>query len=812
MKKDILLIEGMHCSSCSNKIEKNLENLEGIIESKVNLANNELYLTYDENIIDLKKIINLINDLGYKAKSKNEKIKKDIFVIEGMHCSSCSNKIEKNLNNLSGISNCSVNLVSNELFVSYDENEVESEKIIELIDNLGYRASVKEEVKVIKKEAFLTAKNKIIISFILLFILFYFSMGSMINLPQLKNPLINAIIQLVLVVPILFLNFNHFKSGFKSLADFSPNMMALVSIGTITAFIYSFVLTIQIFYFYFQHEYILSHELVHNLYYEVAAMIPTIIGFGKYIEINSKKKTSEAIDNLLNLIKTDVEVIRNGKSMILSSEFVKKDDIVIIKPGMYICVDGVIVEGNGLINESFITGESLPVLKKENDTLISGTVNINGYFKLKAVNVGVDTTISKIANLVYETASSKVKFTKLVDKISNIFVPLIILISILTFITWMVLGYGLSFSLSMAISVLVISCPCAIGLATPLAIMVGAGNAAKNGILIKNANAIQELRYVNTIVFDKTGTITKGKPEVESIKIFSANLDEKEILKISASLEKGSNHPLAKAILDKAKDKNLELYDINELENIIGKGLNAKINKEKYYLGSYEYIKTCIYGFTDEIYSDMTTIYLANDNKVLAAIYIKDQIKEDSIKAITELKKMNLNLILLTGDSQKVASSIAQKVGIDKVYSNVTPDEKEKVISDLMSKGLKVAMVGDGINDTPAFSRANVAIAIGSGSDIAIDFADIILMHSGIYEIVKSILVSKSIIRNIKQNLFWAFIYNIIGIPIAAGVFYKLFDLKLNPMISAIFMSLSSIFVVLNTLKMKYKGGSFESR
>lgn len=544
-----------------------------------------------------------------------------------------------------------------------------------------------------------------------------------------------------------------------------------------------------------------------DLYFESAGTILTLITLGKYLETKSKGKTSDAISKLVNLAPKTVTVLREGKEVVIKLEEVQKDEIIIVKPGESIGVDGIIIEGASSIDQASITGESIPVEKNVGDNVISGTINKNGTFKMKASKVGEDTTLSQIIKLVEEASNSKAPISRLADKVSGIFVPVVIMIAIIATIAWIISGQSFEFALSMGIAVLVISCPCALGLATPVAIMVGTGKGAENGILIKSAESLELLHSVDTVVLDKTGTITEGKPRVTDIVSY---IDENKLLKIAGILEKNSEHPLAEAIMEKVKEKNIQLEDSKDFLSIPGRGIKANIDGNIYYAGNINLMKDNnidtenMLPKSDELSAEgKTVLYFADEKNIIGIIAVADTLKSTSYQAIQELKKRNIEVVMITGDNKIVAQTIGKRLNIDKVISEVLPADKEKEVSKLQKQGKKVAFVGDGINDSPALVKADVGLAIGSGTDIAIEAADVVLMKNSLLDVVKAILLSKSVIRNIKMNLFWAFFYNCIGIPVAAGVFYSSFGIKLSPMLGALAMSLSSVCVVTNALRLR---------
>ena len=751
---------------------------------------------------------------------------KEKYNITGMSCAACSAKVERVVGKLDGVENVSVNLLTNSMQVEYKEDKLSSNDIIKNIADAGYGASLatatkqKKEEKSIKKtndEAIASMKFRLKVSIVFLAILMYFSMGSMIGLPLPKflsgegNPVGFALTQLLLVLPVMYVNRKYYISGFKSLFHLSPNMDTLIAVGTVAAFTYG-VIAIYVM------GYALNNADMHtvteyrmNLYFESVSMILTLITLGKFFETGSKARTTDAISKLIDLSPKRANVLRDGVEENILTEDVVVGDIVIVRPGESIPVDGMIIEGSTSVDESAITGESIPVQKEKGDKLIAATINKNGSVRIKATEVGEDTAISRIIALVEEASSSKAPIAKMADKVAGVFVPIVMGISLITFIVWLALGYDFSFALNCAIAVLVISCPCSLGLATPVAIMVGTGKGAENGILIKSADALETTHSIDTVVLDKTGTVTEGKPVVTDILTFDT--DDNEFLKLAAGVESASEHPLAEAIVEKAKEKSLEIVSPTEFQAISGRGIVASVSGSKIIAGNEQAIKEQ-YGNSEnfaEVFKKgnelaaqgKTPMYFGKDNKLLGIIAVADTIKKDSKEAIQALKNRNIDVVLLTGDHKNTAMAIAKEAGIKKVIAEVLPTDKEEHIRELMEAGHKVAMVGDGINDSPALARADVGIAIGAGTDIAIESADIVLMHSSLKDVATAIDLSKAVIRNIKQNLFWAFFYNSIGIPLAAGVFYLSLGWKLSPMFGAAAMGMSSVCVVSNALRLR---------
>ena len=751
---------------------------------------------------------------------------KEKYNITGMSCAACSAKVERVVGKLEGVENVSVNLLTNSMQVEYKEDKLSSNDIIKNIADAGYGASLatdskqKKEEKSLKKtndDAIASMKFRLKVSIVFLVILMYFSMGSMIGLPLPKflsgegNPVGFALTQLLLVLPVMYVNRKYYISGFKSLFHLSPNMDTLIAVGSGAAFTYG-VIAIYVM------GYALNNSDMHtvteyrmNLYFESVSMILTLITLGKFFETGSKARTTDAISKLIDLSPKRANVLRDGVEENILTEDVVVGDIVIVRPGESIPVDGMIIEGSTSVDESAITGESIPVQKEKGDKLIAATINKNGSVRIKATEVGEDTAISRIIALVEEASSSKAPIAKMADRVAGVFVPVVMGIALVTFIVWLALGYDFSFALNCAIAVLVISCPCSLGLATPVAIMVGTGKGAENGILIKSADALETTHSIDTVVLDKTGTVTEGKPVVTDILAF--DIDENEFLKLAAGVESASEHPLAEAIVEKAKEKSLEIVSPTEFQAISGRGIVASVNGSKIIAGNEQAVKDQ-YGNSDnftEVFKKgnelaaegKTPMYFMKDGRLLGIIAVADTIKKDSKEAIQALKNRNIDVVLLTGDHKNTAMAIAKEAGIKKVIAEVLPTDKEEHIREIIKEGHKVAMVGDGINDSPALARADVGIAIGAGTDIAIESADIVLMHSSLKDVATAIDLSKAVIRNIKQNLFWAFFYNSIGIPLAAGVFYLSMGWKLSPMFGAAAMGMSSVCVVSNALRLR---------
>lgn len=742
------------------------------------------------------------------------------YKVTGMTCSACSSRVEKCVEKLDGVNNVSVNLLTNSMQVDFDENKLTEEKIANSVIQAGYgmeiptgKAEKKEGKEDVVEKNIESMKKRTIWSFIFLIPLMYVAMGHMIGLPQPSfltgdaNAVSFALTQLLLCIPVLYINRAYFERGFRSLIHGAPNMDTLISVGSGASLIYGIFAIYRMGYGLGTQNMELVHRYLHDLYFESAVMILALINIGKYLEARSKGKTSEAIQKLIDLAPKTAMVERNGQVVEIAAEDVLIGDVLQVKPGSSIPADGIVVEGMTSVDEAAITGESMPVEKKEGDTVTAATLNKTGFIRMRAVKVGQDTTFSQIIRLVEEASSSKAPIARMADKIAGIFVPTVMGIALLTGIVWLLMGAEFEFALSCAIAVLVISCPCALGLATPVAIMVGTGKGAENGILIKSGEALEITHNVQSVVLDKTGTITEGKPVVTDI--ISFGMAENEILKIGAALEKKSEHPLAEAVLLKAKG--MELPNAESFAAIPGKGITAEIQGTVYYAGNQKLIKeqgiSCEKALSSmEKLSEegKTPLILADEKQVLVVIGVADVVKPTSAKAIQELKKLGIQVIMLTGDNARTAKAIQKQLDIDTVIAEVLPQDKEREISRLQEEGKTVAMVGDGLNDAPALARADVGIAIGAGTDVAIESADIVLMKNDLQDVATAIELSKAVIRNIKENLFWAFFYNVCGIPLAAGVLYPVFGLKLSPMFGAAAMSLSSLFVVSNALRLRF--------
>jgi len=761
--------------------------------------------------------------LGTELDDRQEKDNKKLELkIDGISCQACVAKIERKLSRTDGVEKALVNISNNMADIEYDEKEIKASEIMRIIEKLGYTPKRREDLK--DKEEALRAEKKLKseltkskIAIVLSLILMYISMSHMFGLPvpHIIYPvdhIFNYVaIQFIIAVTVMIIGKRFYKVGFRQLFMLSPNMDSLVAVGTSSAFIYSLYISYKIFADNNIH-------LMHSLYYESAAMIIAFVMLGKYLETLSKGKASAAIKKLVNFQAKKANIIRNGEIVEIDINEVSKGDIVFIKPGEKIPVDGTIIEGHSTIDEAMITGESIPVEKLENDKVYSGSINKDGALKVVVNATEGETLISKIAKLVEDAQMTKAPIARLADKVSLIFVPTVIFIAIFAaLLWWFLIKYNVvsvsqnhfEFVLTIFISILIIACPCSLGLATPTAIMVGTGKGAELGILIKSGEALEKLNEIDTIVFDKTGTLTEGTPKVIDIVSIGNALSKDEILKIAASMEVNSEHPLGKAVYDEAKEKNVELYEVKKFLSISGRGVIGEIEEKKYLLGNKKLLLDN--GISnlheEEIHryelEGKTTILLADEEKLIAFITLADVVRNESIKLIEKLKKENIKTYMLTGDNERTAKVIAKKLGIDDVIAEVSPEDKYKKVKDLQEQGRKVVMVGDGVNDSPALAQADVGMAIGSGTDIAIESADIVLMSKDIETILTAIRLSKATIKNIKENLFWAFFYNSCGIPIAGGLLYLFTGHLLNPMLAGLAMGLSSVSVVTNALRLK---------
>lgn len=810
---------GVTCQVCVNKIERKVGKLEGVEEAVVNLSNGKLTIEYDENLLNSEKIKEVVKKLGYEIEEIND-FKEVEIDITGITCQVCVNKIERKVGKLEGVKEIAVNLANSRGKILYDSEKIKLSEILEVIKKLGYEGKkhedIEEDSKAIEsekklKQEFLEFKLAIFFSAIV----FYISMGTMVGLPVPNiispdiNPLNFALIQLILAIPVIYIGRRFYKVGIKQLIMRSPSMDSLIATGTGSAILYSLYGTYKI--------YSGDFHYVHSLYYESGVVILALILLGKYLENVSKGKTSEAIKKLMNLKSKKATLVRDGKFVQVDIEEVELDEIVLVKPGESIPVDGVVVEGQSSVDESMLTGESIPVEKNIGDKVFGASINKNGVIQVKAQAIGKDTVISKIIKLVENAQGSKAPIAKIADKVSGYFVPTVMLIATVAGITWYYLGSrGIVkiheapsiFALTIFVAVMVIACPCSLGLATPTAIMVGTGRGAELGILIKSGEALEKAHKIDTIVFDKTGTLTIGKPKVTDIMSFS-NIDEDEILRVAGALEEYSEHPLGEAIVEAGKERKLQFPKVEKFESITGKGVTGVIDGKKVYIGNIKLMRDFSIDIINEnileklAYQGKTPMYIAIEDSLIGVIAVADILKPEAIETIKELKNRGYHVGMITGDNKLTAQAIGKEAGIDIIFAEVTPEEKYLKVKELQEQGKNVAMVGDGINDSPALVQANIGIAIGGGTDIAMESADIVLMKRDLKDVLVAMELSHTVIKNIKENLFWAFIYNTVGIPVAAGVLYPLTGHLLNPMIAGAAMAMSSVSVVTNALRLK---------
>ncbi len=744
---------------------------------------------------------------------------KEKYNITGMTCSACSVHVTKAVAKVNGVKNVNVNLLSNSMVVEYDD-AVSSSDIISAVTEAGYGAEIENNKGTSKQTQKLpydteleNMRKRLVISFIFFIPVMYLSMGSMAGLPQFsffkhyEGSFNYAFTLFLITIPVLIVNRKYFINGFKALFNKAPNMDSLVALGSSAAVIYGIFAIYKIVHGYTYQETSIVMKYSHDLYFESAVTILTLITLGKYLETKSKRRTRDAVEKLISLTPKTAIVEKDGKEVTVAYDDIQAGNIIVVKPGGIIACDGIIISGAASIDESAITGESIPVEKKQGDKVISATINKTGHIRFKALKVGKDTTLSQIISLVEDAANSKAPISKLADKISGIFVPIVIVIALISGIFWLYMGESYEFALSIAISVLVISCPCALGLATPVAIMVGTGKGAEHGILIKSAESLEMAHNIKAVALDKTGTITEGKMKVVNIQSFKYS--QNDLLQLAYSMEVKSEHPVSKAIVEKAEELQCKLLNVENFTSYSGLGISCTINNITYYAGNRKFIldnNIDITKISNMLLPDkaVAPVYIADNNEVIGIIYVADTIKESSIEAVKGFREQGIDVYMLTGDNKETAEHIANQAGINNVYAELLPQDKENIIKEIQKKGIKTAMVGDGINDAPALMRSDLGIAIGAGTDVALESADIILIKNNLLDALTAVKLSHATIKNIKTNLFWAFFYNIIGIPVAAGIFYKSFCITLNPMIAAAAMSFSSIFVVTNALRLKF--------
>lgn len=811
--KNTLKITGMTCASCANTIERRVGKLEGVQTANVNLATEKLVVEFDDTLTSLQNIKETIEKAGYEAAVVSEESQREILMpISGMTCASCANAVQRAIGKLDGIKEVNVNYATEKARVIYDSSQTRISEIKNAVTKAGYKPLDVDSQDQVDQDKERKAKEekalwiKFIISVVFTVPLMYVAMGHMIGLPLPEvidpgaQPLNFGMLQLLLVIPVVIAGWRFYTVGFSRLFKREPNMDSLIAIGTGAAIIYGLYAIAQIANGH--------HEYAHDLYFESAGTIIALILLGKYLESVTKGKTSESIKKLMGLAPKTATVIQDGKEMEIPIDEVETGDIILVRPGEKIPVDGVVITGRTSVDEAMLTGESIPVEKNPGSKVVGASINKNGTIEFKATRVGKDTTLSQIIQLVEDAQGSKAPIAKMADVISGYFVPIVIAIAIIAGLAWYISGESAVFSLTIFISVLVIACPCALGLATPTAIMVGTGKGAEHGVLIKSGGALETAHKIETVIFDKTGTLTEGKPVVTDI-ITTNEITETELLRLSASAETGSEHPLGEAIVNKAKEEKLELTPAEDFEAIPGHGIAVVIDGKRMLLGNEKLMLEQNIAITLQENSDRlaeegkTPMLVASDGKFLGIIAVADVLKESSVRAVEALHKMGIQVAMITGDNKRTAKAIAKQVGIDRVLAEVLPQDKAEEVKKLQLEGKKVAMVGDGINDAPALAQADIGIAIGSGTDVAMESADIVLMRSDLMDVPTAIELSKRTIRNIKQNLFWAFGYNTAGIPIAAGLLHIFGGPLLNPMIAAAAMAFSSVSVLANALRLK---------
>ncbi|MCQ4937426.1 heavy metal translocating P-type ATPase [Anaerotignum propionicum] len=814
MDSQVLNIRGMTCAACAQRIEKTVRKLSGIEEASVNLASEKLFVEYDENALSLTAIKEAVKKIGYEVE---EKANSSVTIpIGGMTCAVCAQRVEKAMKKLDGVTSASVNFASEKATVVYEPQTVRLSAIREAIEKAGYEAleinkeDAADEDRQRKEKEIKILQTKLVVSALFSVPLLYIAMAPMITFVRLPFPegldpmgfpLLFALVELLLVAPAIGVGYKFYTVGYKSLWQRSPNMDSLIAIGTTAAVLYSLYNT-----------WLIANGnfgAVDHLYYESAGVIITLILLGKTLEAISKGRTGEAIKKLMGLAPKTAIIIEDGKEKEIPIDEVEIGDIIVVKPGGKIPVDGSVIEGHTAIDESMLTGESMPVNKKAGDPVYTASLNTTGTIRFRAEKIGSDTALAQIIKLVEDAQGSKAPIAQMADIVSGYFVPVVCVIALVAGIGWYIGTGNIELALTIFTAVLVIACPCALGLATPTAIMVGTGKGAENGILIKGGEALETAHKIDTIIFDKTGTITEGKPTVTDV-ITIEGVEKNQLLQVTASAEKGSEHPLGQAIVRGAEEKSLEMLPMEHFESLTGRGIEAQMDGQTVLAGNRKLMEernislSALEAESDRLAEEgKTPMYVALNGKLSGIVAVADVVKQSSRDAIRELHNMGIEVAMITGDNKKTASAIARQVGIDQVLAEVLPQDKSNEVKKLQAQGRKVAMVGDGINDAPALAQADIGIAIGSGTDVAMESADIVLMRSDLMDVPTAILLSKKTIRNIKQNLFWAFGYNVIGIPIAAGVLYLFGGPLLNPIFAAAAMSLSSVSVLTNALRLK---------
>ncbi|MBZ3642975.1 MULTISPECIES: heavy metal translocating P-type ATPase [Enterococcus] len=814
MENKSFAIEGMTCASCAQTVEKAAKKVRGVTQASVNLATEKLSIEYNETTFSVENLQKAVDNSGYELIAQEGTTQ--TFAIEGMTCASCAQTIEKAVGKLSGVDKASVNLATEKMQVSYNPSAISVSDVIGAVSNSGYAAVLettetqdnsRAEKREKKEKRMKQLSNRFGISIIFTIPVLIISMGPMIDmpLPNIVDPMINAfnfsLLQLILTLPIMVVSWEYFQKGFKTLFKGHPNMDSLIALGTAAAFVYSLAATIGTGLGY--------GNFSDLLYYEVTGVILTLHTLGLFLEERSKGQMSSAIEKLVNLAPKTARVIRNGVEQEITVDEVALGDVIRVRPGESMPVDGVVVEGRTSVDESMLTGESIPVEKESGDEVIGASINKNGSIDYRATRVGSDTTLSQIIKLVEDAQGSKAPIARMADIITGYFVPIVIALAVLAGIAWLIAGQSGIFVLSVIITTLVIACPCALGLATPTSIMVGTGKGAEHGVLIKSGEALETTHNLDTIVFDKTGTLTEGKPIVTDI-LVTPLITKENLLYYAASGETGSEHPLGEAIVQKSKEENMTLAKPDHFEAIPGHGIRVEIEGKDMYIGNRKLMLeqkidlSSVEKESDRLADEgKTPMYLSVDGELAGIIAVADTLKENSMKAVKELRRRGVEVIMITGDNKRTAKAIAKQVGIDSVLSEVLPEDKAEEVKKLQEAGKKVAMVGDGINDAPALAQADVGIAVGSGTDVAIESADIVLMRNDLTAVLTAIDLSHATLRNIKQNLFWAFAYNLVGIPVAMGLLYIFGGPLMSPMFAAVAMSFSSVSVLLNALRLR---------
>ncbi|MFI3633931.1 heavy metal translocating P-type ATPase [Streptococcus parauberis] len=814
MENKSFAIEGMTCASCAQTVEKAAKKVRGVTQASVNLATEKLSIEYNEPTFSVENLQKAVDNSGYELIAQEGKTQ--TFAIEGMTCASCAQTIEKAVGKLSGVDKASVNLATEKMQVSYNPSAISVSDVTGAVSNSGYAAVLettdtqdnsRAEKREKKEKRMKQLSNRFGISIIFTIPVLIISMGPMVGmpLPNIVDPMINAfnfsLLQLILTLPIMVVSWEYFQKGFKTLFKGHPNMDSLIALGTASAFVYSLAATIRTGLGY--------GNFSDLLYYEVTGVILTLHTLGLFLEERSKGQMSSSIEKLVNLAPKTARVIRNGVEQEITVDEVALGDVIRVRPGESMPVDGVVVEGRTSVDESMLTGESIPVEKESGDEVIGASINKNGSIDYRATRVGSDTTLSQIIKLVEDAQGSKAPIARMADIITGYFVPIVIALAVLAGIAWLIAGQSGIFVLSVIITTLVIACPCALGLATPTSIMVGTGKGAEHGVLIKSGEALETTHNLDTIVFDKTGTLTEGKPIVTDI-LVTPLITKENLLYYAASGETGSEHPLGEAIVQKSKEENMTLAKPDHFEAILGHGIRVEIEGKDMYIGNRKLmLEQKIDLSSMEKKSDRladegkTPMYLSVDGELAGIIAVADTLKENSMKAVKELRRRGVEVIMITGDNKRTAKAIAKQAGIDSVLSEVLPEDKAEEVKKLQEAGKKVAMVGDGINDAPALAQADVGIAVGSGTDVAIESADIVLMRNDLTAVLTAIDLSHATLRNIKQNLFWAFAYNLVGIPVAMGLLYIFGGPLMSPMFAAVAMSFSSVSVLLNALRLR---------